>query len=87
MTDTDDSVVLKKEIDRLKKENERLKQENDRIRKEFEEYKSLHNHTVEELRKALKIKANNKSIPKPAGLPIGHRGYARHIPGRIDRVK
>ena len=43
--------------------------------------------TVSNLRKALKIKVNSKKIAKPIGAPNGHKGYARHIPERIDNVK
>jgi transposase len=89
MTEDKDSEInhLKKENDRLKKELDKVKKDYDDTKKEFEEYKALHNHTVEELRKALKIRADSKKTAKPLGLPMGHKGYARHIPGRVDQVK
>ena len=43
--------------------------------------------TVSNLRKALKIKVNSKKIAKPIGAPNGHKGYARHIPERIDKIR
>ncbi len=74
-------------IEELKKEIERLKRENKKIKKEFDEFKAKHALTVSNLRKALKIKANSKKIAKPTGAPNGHKGYARHIPERIDKFK
>ena len=35
----------------------------------------------------MKIKANLKTTPMTTGAPKGHKGYARHIPERIDKVK
>lgn len=74
---------LKEEVDRLKK----VEEEKEKIEKEFEEFKAKHTLTVSNLKKALKIKANKKIIPKPLGAPKGHKGYARRIPERIDYVK
>ena len=71
----------------LEDENEKLKRELEKIKKEFEEFKSKHALTVSNLRKVLKIKVNSKKIAKPIGAPNGHKGYARHIPERIDKVK
>lgn len=83
MDDDNEIKELKEEVKRLKKENERLR----KIEKEFEEFKAKHNQTVSELRKALNIKANNTEISKPAGAKNGHKGYARHIPERIDTIQ
>ena len=74
-------------IEKLEKEIEHLKKENERIKKEFEEFKSKHALTVSNLRKALNIRANSKKIAKPIGAKNGHKGYARHVPERIDNVK
>src|SRR3990167_3896219 len=57
------------------------------IKKEFEEFKSKHALTVSNLRKTLKIKADSSKTAKPIGAPNGHKGYARHIPERIDKIK
>src|SRR3989344_9079771 len=76
-----------KRIKELEEENARLKKELEKIKKEFEEFKANHTKTVSELKKALKIKANSKKIAKPIGAPKGHKGYARHIPERIDKIK
>ena len=77
----------KKEFEDTKKEFEDTKKEFEDTKKEFEEFKSKHALTVSNLKKALKIKANSKKIAKPIGASIGHKGYARHIPERIDYVK
>jgi transposase len=76
-----------KKIKELEDENEELKRELKKIKKEFEEFKSKHALTVSNLRKALKIKANSKEVANPIGAVKGHKGYARHIPKRIDNVK
>jgi len=43
--------------------------------------------TVVNLKKALNIKSNSKKVSRPLGAPKGHKGYARHIPERIDCIK
>lgn len=78
----DKLAELEKEVKRLKKVEKELED----TKKKFEEYKAKHSKTVSELRKALKIKPNNKSLPS-FGLAKGHKGYARHIPERIDCIK
>ena len=35
----------------------------------------------------MKIKASSKKKAKPSGAPKGHKGYTRHIPERIDKIK
>jgi len=78
------------ELEKLRKENKELKEENDRLKKlekEFEEFKAKHAITVENLRKAMKIRPSSKKKPMPLGAPKGHKGYARHIPERIDYIK
>ncbi len=79
-----------KKIKELEEENQRLKEEVKRLKKvekEFEEFKAKHAQTVANLQKAMKIKPNNKTNPGPLGSPKGHKGYARHIPERIDTIK
>lgn len=78
---------LKEENARLKEENERLKEEKGNIQKEFKEFKAKHKVTVENLRRAMKIKPDSKKKPKPLGAPMGHKPYTRHIPERIDSIK
>ncbi len=78
---------IKKEFDNTKKEFEDTKEEYEKTKKEFEEFKSKYALTVSELRRALKIKANSRKIAKPLGALKGHKGYARHIPERIDKIK
>src|SRR3989339_1252690 len=77
----------KEKIKELENELIEYKKKYDKLKKEFEEFKSKHALTVSNLRKALKIKANSKKIAKPIGALKGHKGYARHIPERIDKIK
>lgn len=79
-------MTIEEENETLKEKIKELKKELEKIKKEFEEYKAKHTSTVSELRKALNIKPNNKSTPS-FGSPNGHKGYARHIPERIDNIK
>lgn len=74
---------LKERIKKLEDENKRLK----KVEKEFEEFKAKHAGTVENLKKAMKIKPDKKTKSKPLGSPKGHKGYFRNIPERIDKVK
>jgi len=75
-----------KRIKELEDELQDFKKKYEKLKKEFEELKSSHALTVSNLKKALKIKANSKKIVKPIGAPKGHKGYARHIPERIDKL-
>lgn len=79
--------TLEQENQELKKEIKNLKEQLKKIEKDFQEYKSKHNQTVDELRKALNIKPNTKSEQKPLGAKIGHTAYVRTIPERVDYVK
>jgi len=78
-----EAMELKEKIKKLEKEIKRLK----KIEKEFEEFKARHNQTVDELRKALKIKSETKSKPKLLGAQKGHAPYFRKIPARVDCIK
>lgn len=78
---------LKRELDKTKHEKEQIEKEFDATKKEFEEFKAKHNSTVSQLQKALKIKIDKKTEVKKLGAPVGHKGYARHIPERIDVIK
>ena len=77
----------KEKIKELENELIEYKKKYDKLKKEFEEFKSKHALTVSNLRKALKIKVNSKKIAKPIGAPKGHKGYARRIPERIDKIR
>jgi len=72
-----------KRIKELEDEVERLK----KVEKEFDKLKSIHLQTVSSLKKALKVKPSWNKIPKSSGAHLGHKGYARHIPERIDKIK
>ena len=76
-----------KRIKELEDELQDFKKKYEKLKKEFEELKSSHALTVSNLKKALKIKANSNKIGKPIGAQKGHKGYARHIPERIDKIK
>ena len=75
------------EKERLRQEKEQIASEKDRLEKEFNEFKAKHAVTVDNLKKAMKIKASKKKVANQAGAKVGHKGYARHIPERIDYVK
>lgn len=76
-----------KRIKELEDELQDFKKKYEKLKKEFEEFKAKHALTISNLRKALKIKANSKKISNPLGAPKGHKGYARHIPERIDKIR
>lgn len=82
MINDKEEQILRDKIKQLEEEIKRLK----KIEKEFEEFKAQHALTVSNLRKALHIKENKKTEPKHLGAPKGHKGYARHIPERIDYI-
>ena len=84
----DENKKLKEENKRLRKEKEEIVKEKEEIEKEFEEFKAKHAIAVSNLIQAMKIKADKKKVlAKPLGAPKGHKGYARHIPERIDYIK
>ena len=89
MIDNKDKKIkdLEDENEKLKRELKKVKEEFEDIKKEFEEFKSKHALTVSNLRKTLKIKADSSKTAKPIGAPNGHKGYARHIPERIDKIR
>jgi len=78
---------LEKEIEKLRQEKEKITQEKEKIEKEFEEFRAKHAVTVYNLKQAMKIKPSKKKKPKKLGAPVGHKGYTRHIPERIDVIK
>jgi len=86
MISSEEVRKILKENKELKEENIQLKKEKERIEKEFEEFKAKHATTVSELVKALKIKPDKASHAMP-GQKKNHKGYARHIPERVDYVK
>ena len=76
-----------KRIKELEEALENKDKELKKVKKEFKEFKAKHAVTVENLRKAMNIKPSFKKKPKPLGAPNVHKGYARHIPERIDYIK
>lgn len=87
MISDEEAKRLKDKIRKLEEALEKEREAHEKTQKEFEEFKANHTKTVSELKKALKIKANSKKIAKPIGAPKGHKGYARHIPERIDKIR
>lgn len=77
----------KKKIEELEEALQKKDEELRKVKKEFEEFKAKHAITVSNLHKSMKIKADKKKTTKPLGAPKGHKGYARHIPERIDRIR
>ncbi len=77
----------RREKDKMAKKHDETTKEFEKVKKEFEEFKAKHAVTVTNLRTALNIKPDSKSISKPVGAPKGHKAYDRHIFERIDHVK
>ena len=74
------------EIKKLKKENEELKNELERLKKVEEEYEE-HKHHCTIFDKPSFVKVGIKKRHKTPGQKLGHKGYSRRIPERIDFVK
>jgi transposase-like protein len=68
-----------KEIEKLRKENERLK----KIEEEYEEHK----HHCAIFDRPSFVKEDIRKRHKTPGQKLGHQGYSRHIPERIDFVR
>ncbi|MBU4009487.1 MAG: IS66 family transposase [Proteobacteria bacterium] len=82
-----ENAKLREEKDKITQEKNKIAQEKRKLEKEFEEFKAQHAITVSNLKRALNIKPDLKKESKPLGAPKGHKGYSRHIPKRIDRIK
>jgi transposase len=78
---------LEDEVALLQREKDKITQEKEKIAREFKEFKATHAVTVDNLKKAMKIKPNSRIKPKPSGAPLNHKAYTRHIPARIDYIK
>ncbi len=78
---------VEKDFEKTQKEFEKTQKEFEKTKREFEEFKCKHNHTVDELKDALNIKADLKKVSKQPGAKKGHKPYRRVIPERIDYVK
>lgn len=68
-------------------EKEKIVEEKEKIMKEFEEFKAKHKTTVAHLQKAMNIRPDKSTRKKKLGAPVGHKGYTRRIPERIDFIK
>lgn len=87
MISENDTQRLKDKIEELEEALRKKDKELKKVKQEFEEFKAKHAITVANLRKALNIKANKKIKPNSVGANKGHKGYARHVPERIDHIK
>lgn len=72
---------LEEALEKEEEENKRLK----KIEQEFEEFKAKHAGTVQNLRKALKIKPDLPQSRNPIGAKNGHPGHGRKKPAHTDR--
>ncbi len=78
---------IERDFEDTQNEHAKIKKDFEKTKKDFEEFKSKHAQTVDELRKALNIKPDITSKPKPLGAQKGHAAYVRKIPERVDRIK
>jgi len=76
------------EVEKLRKKIKELEKENEKLRKIAEEYEE-HKHECSILDKKLPyfVKEEIKKRYKTSGQKIGHKGYSRKIPERIDFIK
>ena len=75
-----------KEKEKIVQEKNKLEKEKEHIEKEFEEFKLKHAGTVENLKKAMRIKPDITKSSLKCGAQRGHKGYTRKIPERVDHV-
>ncbi len=83
----EDKKKILEDKKKILEDKKKILEDKKKIEKEFEEFKAKHKGTVEELRKALKIKPDKKKKPLPSGAKDGHKAYTRHIPERIDYIR
>lgn len=84
MISNEESKKLKDRIKELEEALEKEKREKEKIKKEFEEYKSQY-PTTTNIPSFVKEELKHKA--KQPGQKKHHKGYARHIPERIDNIK
>ena len=75
---------LEKALEKEKKDHEKTKKEFQQTKKEFEQYKTQYPATKE---LPSFVKEDIKHIKKTPGQKLGHKGYFRKIPERIDFIK
>lgn len=76
----------KKQIRKLEEEKEHIEEKLKKTEEEFEAFKLKHAGTVEELKKAMHIKADVARSSLKRGAQQGHKCYTRKIPERIDHI-
>jgi len=81
MNGKDKIEELEEEIERLKKENKRLKEVEEAYEKHKHEYACAQKTALPAF-----VKADVKHLAKIPGQKKFHKGYARHIPERVDYV-
>jgi len=74
---------LEKALEKESKEKARIQKEYEKTKEEFEKYKSKY-PAIKELPHF--VKEDIKTEKKKPGQKVGHKGYARKIPERIDLV-
>lgn len=77
---------LREKLKKVEEEKQKIEDEKQKIEKEFEAFKLKHAGTVQELKKAMHIKADIVRSSLKRGAQQGHKAYTKHIPERIDRV-
>src|SRR3989338_6401933 len=78
---------LKEEKEKIEQEKKRIEDAKKHIEREFEEFKAKHAGTVQNLRKALKIKSDLPRSPNPIGAKPHHKGHGRKTPTHVDEEK
>ena len=76
---------IEQEKKRIENEKKRIENEKKRIEKEFEEFKAKHAGTVQNLRKALRIKPDLPRSRNPIGAKPRHKGHGRKTPIHVDK--
>ena len=76
---------IEKEKESIEKEKESIEKELEMTKKEFNEFKAKYAGTVQNLRKALKIKPDLPASRNPIGAKPRHRGHGRKKPTHVDR--
>jgi transposase len=76
---------LKEKLNKIEKEKKCIEKEFENTKKEFEEFKAKHAGTVQNLRKALKIKPDLPKSRNPIGAKPCHKGSGRFSPTKADK--
>lgn len=83
----EENKKLKEKVKQILNEKEKILSEKEQIEKEFEEFKTKHNCTVHELKKAMHLKPNLSVKKIGLGAKKGHKAYTRKFSERVDDIK